>query len=65
MGRTDQRFDGTGDKEMFQLPNQIDNYESMLKKKLADDVAKFNNFQSKRWQDLQEKLDSVHVSRVI
>ena len=46
----------------YDLPNQIsDSNESKLKKKLADDVSKFNSFQSKRWQELQEKLDSVAV----
>jgi hypothetical protein len=32
-----------------------------LQKKLADDVAKFNDYQLNRWKNVQEKLDSVYV----
>ncbi len=34
---------------------------SSLQKKLADDVAKFNDYQLNRWKNVQEKLDSVYV----
>lgn len=61
-----QQFDPADKEEFYDLPNQIsDSNENKLKMKLADDVSKFNSFQSKRWQELQEKLDSVAVSLVI
>ena len=34
----------------------------MIQKKFTDDISKFNNYQANRWKNLQEKLDSVHVS---
>ena len=46
--------------DTYQLPNMTEEFD-VMKKKLADDVARFTSFQSKRWQDVQEKLDSVHV----
>ena len=48
--------------DTYQLPNMTEEFD-VMKKKLADDVARFTSFQSKRWQDVQEKLDSVHVRK--
>jgi len=49
--------------DTYQLPNMTEEFD-VMKKKLADDVARFTSFQSKRWQDVQEKLDSVHVRKL-
>ncbi len=48
--------------DTYQLPNMTEEFD-VMKKKLADDVARFTSFQLKRWQDVQEKLDSVHVRK--
>lgn len=57
MIRTGNRIGTLENDALFKLPNQTDDFESALQKRLTE----FDDMQSKRWQNLQEKLDSVHV----